>query len=106
MKNIKLYEQIYKIASEIPEGKVMTYGQIARSLGNPNWARLVGQAMFHAPDSDVTGVHVPCHRVLNSKGEMSPDYAFGGQDIQRKMLMDEGVIFKPNGCVDLKKSGL
>jgi len=78
----------------------MTYGQIARSLGNPGLARMVGQAMFHA-SSDV-----PCHRVLNSKGEMSPDYAFGGQDIQRKMLKDEGVIFKSNDCADLKKSGL
>ena len=100
MKNIKLYQQIYKIVAEIPKGAVMTYGQIARSLGNPGWARLVGQAMFHASGD------IPCHRVLNSKGEMSPEYAFGGQDIQRKMLKDEGVIFKPNGCVDLKKSGI
>ena len=102
MRNIKLYQQIYKIVSEIPKGYVMTYGQIARSLGNPGWARLVGQAMFHAPGS----LDIPCHRVLNSKGEMSPDYAFGGQDIQRKMLKDEGVIFKPTGRADLKKSGL
>ena len=105
MKNIKLYEQVYKIATEIPRGKVMTYGQIARSLGNPGLARMVGQAMFHAPCAIATG-DLPCHRVLNSKGEMSPEYAFGGQDIQRKMLKDEGVVFKANGCVDLKKSGI
>jgi len=102
LRNIKLYNQVYEIASEIPKGSVMTYGQIARSLGNPNWARLVGQAMANVPDS----VDIPSHRVLNSKGEMSPDYVFGGQDIQRKMLEGEGVIFKANGCVDLKKSGL
>ena len=83
----------------------MTYGQVARSLGNPNWARFVGQAMFHAPDS-LDKIEIPCHRVINSKGEMSPDYAFGGQDIQRKMLEDEGVVFKSNGCVNFKKSGL
>ena len=100
MRNIKLHEQIYKIVSEIPAGSVMTYGQIARSLGNPGLARMVGQAMFHASGD------IPCHRVINSKGEMSPDYAFGGQDIQRKMLEGEGVIFKPNGGVDLKKSGV
>lgn len=100
MRNIKLYQQIYKIASKIPAGSVMTYGQIARSLGNPGLARMVGQAMFHASGD------IPCHRVINCKGEMSPEYAFGGQDIQRKMLMDEGVIFKPNGCVDLRKSGI
>ena len=102
MRNTKLYQEIYKIVSEIPKGRVMTYGQIARSLGNPCWARLVGQAMFNAPDSLV----LPCHRVLNSKGEMSPDYVFGGQNIQRKILKDEGVIFKANGCVNLKKSGI
>ena len=102
MRNIKLYNQVYKIAAQIPKGSVMTYGQIARSLGNPGWARLVGQAMSHAPGS----LDIPCHRVVNSKGEMSPDHVFGGQDIQRKLLEDEGVIFKPGGCADLKKSGL
>ena len=100
MRNIKFYQEVYQIAAEIPEGKVMTYGQIARSLGNTGWARMVGQAMFHASGD------IPCHRVINSKGEMSPEYAFGGQDIQRKMLKDEGVVFKSNGCVDLKKSGV
>ena len=102
MRNVKLYQEIYKIVAEIPKGKVMTYGQVARSVGNPRWARLVGQAMFYAPDE----MDIPYHRVLNCKGEMAPDYAFGGQDMQRKMLKDEGIIFKPNGCVDLKKSGL
>ena len=100
MRNIKLYQEIYDIVAEIPKGRVMTYGQIARSIGNPGWARLVGQAMFHA-----TG-DIPCHRVLNCKGEMSPDHVFGGQNIQRKLLEDEGVIFKSNGCVDFKKSGI
>ena len=102
MRNIKLYQEIYKIAAKIPKGKVMTYGQIARSLGNPGWARLVGQAMFYA----LSPSDIPYHRVLNIKGEMAPDYAFGGQEIQRKMLEEEGVIFKPNGCVDFKKSGI
>ena len=102
MRNIKLYQEIYKIAAEIPKGRVMTYGQIARSIGNTGWARLVGQAMFNTPED----LDIPCHRVVNSKGEMSPDHVFGGQDIQRKMLKDEGVIFKRNGCVDFKKSGI
>ena len=98
----ELYREIYKIASEIPRGAVMTYGQIARSVGKPNWARLVARAMSETPQE----LDIPCHRVINSKGEMSPDYVFGGQHIQRKMLENEGVIFKSNGCVDMKKSGL
>jgi methylated-DNA-protein-cysteine methyltransferase-like protein len=98
LRNIKLYQEIYKIAAEIPKGKVMTYGDIALLIGNPRWARLVGQAMFYAPSD------IPCHRVINCKGEMSPDHVFGGQDIQRGILIDEGVVFKSNGCVDFKKS--
>jgi len=98
----KIYAEIYAIATEIPKGTVMTYGQIARSIGNPGWSRLVARAMSETPEE----LDIPCHRVINSKGEMSPDYVFGGQHIQRKMLEDEGVIFKPNGCVDFKKSGL
>ena len=102
MRNTEQYQEIYKIVAEIPAVSVMTYGQVARSLGNPGWARLVGQAMFNTPDL----LDIPCHRVINFKGEMAPDYVFGGQHIQRKMLEDEGVIFKPNGRVDFKKSGL
>ena len=98
----KIYSEIYAIVAEIPRGAVMTYGQIARSVGNPGWSRLVARAMSETPEE----LDIPCHRVINGKGEMSPDYVFGGQHIQRKMLEDEGVIFKSNGCVDFKKSGL
>lgn len=98
----ELYKEIYKIVAEIPRGTVMTYGQVARSVGNPGWAKLVGRVVAETPEE----LDIPCHRVINGKGEMSPEYVFGGQDKQRKMLEDEGVIFKANGCVDLKKSGL
>ena len=98
MNNIEFARQVYDIAAGIPGGKVMTYGQIALIIGNPRWARRVGRAMFYAPGD------IPCHRVINSKGEMAPEYAFGGDAIQREMLKKEGVIFKSNGRVDLKKS--
>ena len=98
----KIYEQIYAVAAGIPVGAVMTYGQIARSVGNPGWSRLVARAIANTPEE----LDIPCHRIVNSKGEMAPDYVFGGQHIQRRMLEDEGVAFKPNGCVDFKKSGL
>ena len=98
MSDIEFSQRVYDIAAGIPAGKVMTYGQIALIIGNPGWARRAGRAMFHAPSD------IPCHRVINSKGEMAPDYAFGGKDIQREMLENEGVVFKSNGCVDLKKS--
>lgn len=90
---------VYEIVAQIPRGKVATYGQIAALLGNPLAARKVGYAMFHAPDD----AHLPCHRVVNRKGEMAPDDIFGGQGIQRSLLVSEGVIFKENGCIDMKK---
>lgn len=89
---------MYEIVAEIPAGKVATYGHIALMLGNPKRARMVGQAMFNAPEDK----NLQCHRVVNCKGEMAADHVFGGQEKQREMLMEEGVKFKPNGCVDLK----
>ncbi len=100
MKNLEFFHHVYEIVAQIPTGKVMTYGQIAMILGSPHWARQVGQAMFHAPES----LKLPCHRVINSKGGLAPDDVFGGVARQREMLQNEGVYFKSNGLVDLKLS--
>lgn len=96
----EFFNQVYKIVSRIPKGKVMTYGQIAIWLGTPNYSRRVGQAMYNTPEH----LKIPAHRVVNSKGELAPPYAFGGEGIQRRQLEEEGVVFKQNGCIDLKKS--
>lgn len=98
MKKLEFFNRVYEIVAQIPAGKVMTYGQIAMILGSPHWARQVGQAMFHAPES----LGLPCHRVINSKGELAPAHVFGER--QREMLQNEGVQFKANGFVDLKLS--
>lgn len=97
MKNF--YKRVYEIVSKIPRGKVATYGQIALLLGEPRSARIVGWAMKAAPDS----LKLPCHRVVNRLGEMAPEYAFGSQEVQRALLISEGIIFKEDGCVDIKK---
>lgn len=94
------YKKVYDMVEKIPAGKVMTYGQIAVRLNCPRNARVVGWAMRAAPQHR----NLPCHRVINSKGEMAPSYAFGGSEIQRSLLEDEGVIFKENGRVDLSIS--
>lgn len=93
------FAKVYDIVSRIPEGKVMTYGQIAALLGEPRGARVVGWAMRAAPSS----LNLPCHRVVNRLGEMAPSYAFGSKDIQRELLISEGITFKENGCIDMKK---
>lgn len=77
----------------IPYGKVATYGQIAMILGLPNCARQVGRALRNAPDD----MSVPCHRVVNSSGRTAP-----GWPEQIDLLKSEGILFKENGCVDIK----
>jgi len=93
-------ESIYRIALRIPRGKVATYGQLAAMSGNPRAARAVGAAMQNAPEY----MEIPCHRVVSSTGKLAPQYAFGGEDKQRALLASEGVVFKENGTIDLKKS--
>jgi len=95
----KFFSRVYEIVSKIPEGKVATYGQIAMMLGEPRNARMVGWAMSKAPEN----LHLPCHRVVKKSGELSPDHVFGNSDIQRYILKSEGIIFKSDGKIDMKK---
>lgn len=88
------YPEVYEIVRQIPKGKVMTYGQIARLLGRPQNSRLVGQALQNAPEA----LRLPCHRVVNSQGRTVP-----GWDEQKSLLTAERVSVKANGCVDLNK---
>ncbi|MGF7143177.1 methylated-DNA-protein-cysteine methyltransferase-like protein [Anaerotaenia torta] len=92
------FEEVYQIVSKIPEGSVMTYGMIAAILGRPRAARIVGYAMHDAPSDRM----LPCHRVVNKEGRLSPDDIFG-EGVQRKLLEQEGITFLDNGCIDMKK---
>ena len=97
MKNF--YEKVYDIVAQIPKGKVTTYGCIAMRLGNIRLSRLVGNALHANTDP----VNVPCHRVVNREGKLAPMYVFGGIDVQKERLENEGVEFKSNGLVDMNK---
>jgi methylated-DNA-protein-cysteine methyltransferase-like protein len=92
------YSKIYKIVKAIPKGTVATYGQIAAYAGNPHWSRVVGFALHVNPNPG----SIPCHRVVNRFGEVSTAFAFGGENMQRKMLTEEGVVFLDDGKIDLK----
>ncbi|MDD6022129.1 MAG: MGMT family protein [Oscillospiraceae bacterium] len=96
------FERIYEVVKTIPKGKVATYGQVALLAGNPRWARVVGYALHVNPEPGV----IPCHRVVNRMGKTSTAFAFGGEDMQKKLLEEEGVTFEPDGTVDLKKFGI
>ena len=93
--------RIYEAVKKIPRGKVATYGQIAALAGNSRMARAVGNALHHNPDPD----NVPCYRVVNSKGELSGEFAFGGAGRQAKLLEADGIEVV-DGKVDLKKYGM
>ena len=96
------FEKIYDVVKSIPKGKVVTYGQVAFMAGNPRWARVVGYALHVNPDPSA----IPCHRVVNRDGRLAPSYAFGGDRVQRKLLEEEGIVFEPDGKVDLDKYGI
>ncbi len=99
MKQKNTFKLVYDIVRRIPRGKVATYGDIAKRMGNPRLSRVVGYALHVNPEPGV----IPCHRVVNRFGETSKAFAFGGSDIQRAMLEDEGVEFLPDGKVNLDK---
>lgn len=88
---------IYEILSaieEIPKGKVASYGQIAKLIGREKNARLVGKVLSMA---EYYGKY-PCHRVVNHAGRLAPHFYE-----QKRLLMEEGVVFLENNHVDMKK---
>lgn len=94
-------KRIYDAVCNILKGKVATYGQVAALAGNPKMSRAVGNALHKNPDPD----RIPCYRVVNSKGELSGAFAFGGKNVQAERLMADGIEVV-GGRVDLKKYGI
>ena len=90
----RLTYEILLVVEEIPEGRVATYGQIARLIGRDRNARLVGAVLSRA---DCYGQY-PCHRVVNHAGRLVP-----GWGEQAELLRREGVVLKDECHVDLKK---
>lgn len=93
--------QLYELLTTVPQGKVVTYGRLALMLGNKNLARAVGNALHSNPDGD----KYPCYKVVNSQGQLSAAYAFGGLEAQKRRLEADGIVVE-DGKVDLKKYGI
>ena len=87
-----LREVVYKIVAQIPQGRVLTYGAIARLAGYPNHSRLVGRIMRDAPNGQL-----PCHRVVSATGRLAPHFP-----TQASLLAAEGVKLSPSGNVSLR----
>ena len=87
-------DDVLNIVSQIPRGCVTTYGHIATLTGWPSHSRMVGRTLRYTPGAEL----LPCHRVVNIEGRTAP-----GWSRQRTLLESEGVTFKSNGHVDMKK---
>lgn len=94
-------KRIYEAVKRIPRGKVATYGQVAELAGDKKMARAVGNALHRNPDPDT----IPCYRVVNSKGELAGEFAFGGEGAQAKLLLADGIEVN-DGKVDLRIYGI
>lgn len=90
MKEKNTFEKIYEVVKQIPRGKVATYGQVASLAGNKRWARVVGYALHVNPKPD----EIPCYRVVTKEGRVSSAFAFGGENRQVELLMEDGVAFE------------
>lgn len=90
--------KVVRLIQSIPEGRVMTYGQIARRAGSPRGARQVVRILH-----SLSGKHrLPWHRVVNAKGEIAiPDEA--GRETQMRLLRQEGIVLDGSGRVDLAR---
>lgn len=86
--------EVYAVAAQIPCGRVATYGQLARLIGFPAHARRVGRALAAAPPE------IPCHRIVDSRGRTAP-----GWPRHRELLEAEGVRFREDGRLDLRRYG-
>ena len=93
-----VFSAFYSIVRRIPPGKVATYGQIARLAGMPRCARTVGYAMAACRDGSV-----PCHRVVDRFGNTKTVFDTYAPGTQRALLEAEGVLFRPDGTVDLER---
>lgn len=83
-------EKVYEYLLTIPKGKIVTYKQIAEYLENPKLSRVVGNILHNNPN----GNKYPCYKVVNSKGKLSKNFAFGGIEKQKEKLENEGIEVK------------
>lgn len=97
MAEVNFFEKVYAVARKIPEGKVTSYGAIAKYLGSAGSARMVGWAMNNSHNKDV-----PAHRVVNRKGLLTGKHHFEGTNLMQQLLENEGVMVIENQIQDFE----
>ena len=101
LKDPDINQRIWQVVALIPSGKVATYGEVARQAGLPGAARRVGRSLKFLPE----GTSIPWHRVINAQGRISLPEGSASQYTQRERLEAEGILFRGNKTVDLKRFG-
>ena len=97
--NDNFFERVYEIVRQIPEGKVTSYGAIAKALGTARSARMVGWAMNASHNLE----DVPAHRVVNRIGMLSGKHHFEGTNLMQQLLENEGIKVIDNQIIDFDK---
>jgi len=98
IESMNIFGSVYELVAKVPKGKVTTYGALSKIVGvDP---RVIGYALHSNKDPE----NIPCHRVIKSDGKVAVGFAFGGPQVQQKMLEKEGINFI-KGKVDLKRFG-
>lgn len=97
-KEINFFEKVYRVAKQIPFGRVTSYGAIATYLGVPRSARMVGWAMKASHNVE----EIPAHRVVNRNGILTGKHHFNGTNIMQNLLESEGIKIKNNQIQDFE----
>jgi methylated-DNA-protein-cysteine methyltransferase-like protein len=92
------FQRVYEVTRMVPYGRVTTYGAIARYLGSPGAARMVGWAMNQ---SGSVSPFVPAHRVVNRVGLLTGKHHFDGAELMKELLENEGAIIENNQIINL-----
>ena len=92
------FQKVYQVVRQIPEGRVTSYGAIAKYLGAARSARMVGWAMNASHQDDT----IPAHRVVNRKGLITGKHHFGGTNLMQQLLENEGVVIHSNQIQNFK----
>ena len=94
------FQLVYDITKTIPEGRVTTYGAIARCIGSPGASRMVGWALNN---SHTSTEYIPAHRVVNRNGILTGKYHFRHPELMQELLESEGTLVIDDQVIDFEK---
>ncbi len=95
------FKVVYEVVKKIPEGKVTTYGQVAKMVNSVSSGKRISPVFIGWALHGNRDLKVPCHRVVNKKGRLAPNFAFDGHEEQRRRLKAEKVTFDDDMHVNL-----